>query len=132
MGRNTRRNYVVHEEVYHILKEKPKGLTAQQINDILNSRDKNVNNDSIYQKRVRGLAKGNSTIQLSSILSGGILFESHDSTTKRDSLGRMTPVKVYKARDLEDAYQRMLNTNKPVSKFPKVLQNYAKSKVVEQ
>ena len=132
MGRNTRRNYVVHEEVYHILKEKPKGLTAQQINDILNTRDKNANNDSLYQKRVRGLTKGNSTIQLSSILSGGILFESHDSTTKRDSVGRITPVKVYKARDLEDAYQRMINTNKPVSKFPKVLQNYAKSKAVEQ
>jgi len=131
MARNTRRNYVVHEEVYHILKEKPDGMTAQEINDVLNERPKNQDEPSTY-RRYRGLAKGNSTIQLSSILRGGILFDSYDSEMKRDSLGRLTPMKVYVTRTLEEAYQKMLETNKPISKFPKVLQNYAKSKEMTQ
>lgn len=130
MGRNTRRNYKVHQEVYNILKDAPEGMTAQQINDVLNSRV--IVQQQYTHTKVRVTAAGNSTIQLSSILRGGVLFESFDSCSTRDSVGRITPVKVYRTVPLEYAYQKMLDSRKDVKKFPKVLREYAAKKEMKQ
>ena len=52
--------------------------------------------------------------------------------SRRNTKGQLTPTNIYTARDLETAYDKMIRSKKKTSKFPKVLQNYAKSKAVEQ
>ena len=141
MGRAT--GQMLQDEVYQILKDKPKGMTAYEINKILNDKDRlrkkneqryenrNDAGNRYYPLRLRGNGSGNTTIQLSAKLSRSILFDSR-TETKRNPSGQFTPTNIYTARDLEVAYDKMIKSKKKLSKFPKVLQNYAKSKAVEQ
>ncbi len=134
---------MLQDEVYQILKDKPQGMTAYEINKILNDKDRlkrkneeryenrNNNGNRYHPLRLRGNGSGNTTIQLSAKLSRSILFDSR-MESKRSPSGQLTPTNIYTARDLEVAYDKMIKSKKKLSKFPKVLQNYAKSKAVEQ
>tara|TARA_R100000908_G_scaffold38146_1_gene17600 strand:- start:1962 stop:2381 length:420 start_codon:yes stop_codon:yes gene_type:complete len=132
---------MLQDEVYQILKDKPQGMTAYEINNILNDKERlRKKNEEKYERRnidgyhpirLRGNGSGNTTIQLSAKLSRSILFDSR-MESKRNPTGQLTPTNIYTARDLEVAYDKMIKSKKKLSKFPKVLQNYAKSKAVEQ
>jgi len=141
MGRAT--GIMVQDEVYQILKDSKEGMTAYEINKILNDKDRlNKKNEERYENRnadgnryhpirVKGNGSGNTTIELSAKLSRSILFDSR-TETKRNTNGQLTPTNIYTVRDLEVAYDKMIRSKKKITKFPKVLQNYAKTKVVEQ
>lgn len=141
MGRAT--GVMLQDEVYQILKDKPNGMTAYEINKILNDKDRlrrkneeryenrNNNGNKYHPIRVKGNGSGNTTIQLSAKLSRSILFDSR-MESKRNPSGQLTPTNIYTVRDLEVAYDKMIRSKKKTSKFPKVLQNYAKSKGMTQ
>jgi hypothetical protein len=141
MGRVT--GVMLQDEVYQILKDSKEGMTAYEINKILNDKDRlrkkneeryenrNTDGKNYHPIRVKGNGSGNTTIELSAKLSRSILFDSR-TESKRNTHGQLTPTNIYTARDLEVAYDKMIRSKKNISKFPKVLQNYAKSKVVEQ
>lgn len=141
MGRAT--GQMLQDEVYQILKDKPNGMSAYEINKILNDKERlrrkneeryenrNDGSNRYYPLRVKGNGSGNTTIQLSAKLSRSILFDSR-MESKRSPSGQLTPTAVYTVRDLEVAYDKMIKSKKKLTKFPKVLQNYAKSKVVKE
>lgn len=141
MGRAT--GVMLQDEVYQILKDKPNGMTAYEINKILNDKDRlkrkneeryenrNNNGNKYHPIRVKGNGSGNTTIELSAKLSRSILFDSK-MESRRNTKGQLTPTNIYTVRDLEVAYDKMIRSKKKTSKFPKVLQNYAKSKEMTQ
>lgn len=141
MGKAT--GTMLQDEVYQILKDKPNGMTAYEINTILNDKDRlrkkneerygnrNIDGNRYHPIRVKGNGSGNTTIELSAKLSRSILFDSR-TESKRNTKGQLTPTNIYTVRDLEVAYDKMIRSKKKLTKFPKVLQNYAKSKAVEQ
>jgi len=141
MGRAT--GVMLQDEVYQILKDKPNGMTAYEINKILNDKERlrrknaeryenrNNNGNKYHPIRVKGNGSGNTTIELSAKLSRSILFDSR-MESRRNTKGQLTPTNIYTARDLEVAYDKMIKSKKKATKFPKVLQNYAKSKEMTQ
>ena len=135
MGRMT--GTMIQDEVYNILKDSKEGMTAYDINKLLNDKDllrqrnKEREEKGDFIVRVKGNGSGNTTTQLSAKLSRSILFDSRIET-RRNQAGFLTPTAVYTVRDLDVAYDKMIRSKKKLNKFPKVLRQYHKQKEMEQ
>ena len=135
MGRMT--GTMIQDEVYNILKDSKEGMTAYDINKLLNDKDllrqknKEREEKGDFIVRVKGNGSGNTTTQLSAKLSRSILFDSR-TETRRNQAGFLTPTAVYTVRDLDVAYDKMIRSKKKLNKFPKVLRQYHKQKEMEQ
>lgn len=135
MGRMT--GTMIQDEVYNILKDSKEGMTAYDINKLLNDKDllrkknKEREEKGDFIVRVKGNGSGNTTTQLSAKLSSSILFDSR-TETRRNQAGLLTPTAVYTVRDLDLAYDKMIKSKKKLNKFPKVLRQYHKQKEMEQ
>tara|TARA_R100001443_G_scaffold2193_2_gene7444 strand:- start:5343 stop:5750 length:408 start_codon:yes stop_codon:yes gene_type:complete len=135
MGRMT--GTMIQDEVYNILKDSEEGMTAYDINKLLNDKDllrqknreREENGDFIV--RVKGNGSGNTTTQLSAKLSRSILFDSR-TESRRNQAGVLTPTAVYTVRDLDVAHDKMIKSKKKLNKFPKVLRQYHKQKEMGQ